>query len=155
MSQTYQLSQGKGKRDVAAPAGYRSKGGLRMRAVVLVAFGGAAGSVLRYGMALLAARLVGEAFPWGTLAINVIGSFVIGAFAALTGGEGRYPADADLRLLVMVGLCGGFTTFSSFSLQTLTLLRAGETLAASAYIAASVLACLLATAAGLAIFTRG
>jgi CrcB protein len=124
-----------------------------MQATLLVAVGGAAGSVLRYWLAFAAARLVGETFPWGTVAINVLGSFVIGAVAALTAGEGRFPADLDLRLLVMVGLCGGFTTFSSFSLQTLMLLRAGEPVAAMANVAFSVLLCLAATAIGANVFT--
>ncbi len=124
-----------------------------MRATILVAIGGAMGSVLRYWVAIAAARLVGEAFPWGTVLINIVGSFVIGAVAALTAGQGRFPADLDLRLLVMVGLCGGFTTFSSFSLQTLMLLREGATMAALANVAMSVALCLAATAIGASLFT--
>ena len=126
-----------------------------MQAILLVAFGGAAGSLARYWMTLVAAQLVGETFPWGTLAINVIGSFVIGVFAALTGGDGVFAGNMSLRLLVMVGICGGFTTFSSFSLQTFMLLREGAYLWAAFYVTASVLSCLAATAAGLAAFTRG
>ena len=125
-----------------------------MQAWLLVAFGGAAGSLARYWMTLIAAELVGEAFPWGTLAINVIGSFVIGAFAALTGGDGAFAGNMSLRLLVMVGICGGFTTFSSFSLQTFLLLREGAYLWAAAYVTGSMLICLAGTAAGIALFTR-
>lgn len=125
-----------------------------MRDVILVATGGAIGSLLRYWVGLLVSYVVGGAFPWGTLLINVAGSFVIGAFAVLVGSEGRYEGNDMLRLLVMVGLCGGFTTFSSFSLQTLMLLRAGDTMAAFANVVASVGICLLATMAGAAVFTR-
>ncbi len=125
-----------------------------MQALILVGMGGAAGSLLRYWLTLITAQLVGEAFPWGTLAINVLGSLVIGAFAALTGSNGDFSGNQSLRLLVMVGICGGFTTFSSFSLQTLTLLRAGQTLQAALYAAASVALCVIATAAGLALFSR-
>jgi CrcB protein len=125
-----------------------------MQAALLVAFGGAVGSLARYWVTLLAAWWVGEVFPWGTLAINVIGSFVIGLFAALTGGEGMFAGNMSLRLLMMVGICGGFTTFSSFSLQTMMMLRAGNWMWAVGYIVASVLLCLLATVLGLGVFTR-
>ncbi len=126
-----------------------------MRDTILVAAGGAVGSVGRYWVGVLMVRMMGgEAFPWSTLVINVVGSFVIGLFAALTGPDGRLAGDATIRALVMVGLCGGFTTFSSFSLQTLVLLRGGHNWEALANIAASVLACLLATMAGVALVTR-
>jgi CrcB protein len=126
-----------------------------MEPMILVAIGGAAGSLGRYWAGLAIARLLGESFPWGTLVINLVGSFVIGAAAALTASGGRYAGDSTLRLLVMTGLCGGFTTFSSFSLQTMALLRAGDMMAAGLNIMGSVGLCLLATAAGLALFTRG
>ena len=126
-----------------------------MREVVWVAAGGAVGSVLRYWVGLAVSYLVAGAFPWGTLLINVVGSFIIGAFAALVGSEGRYEGNDMLRLMVMVGLCGGFTTFSSFSLQTLMLLRAGDVWVAFANVVASVGICVLATTAGAAVFTRG
>ena len=108
-----------------------------------VALGGALGSMARFWMANAVADLTGPAFPWGTLAINVIGSFVIGLFYALTGPGGRFGVPSDARIFVMVGLCGGFTTFSSFSLQTLTLLQDGEMLRAGGYIVGSVVLCLL------------
>lgn len=127
-----------------------------MQASLLVAFGGAVGSLARYWASVLVVRLMGgESFPWATLGINVLGSFVIGAFAALTGTEGRLAGDANTRLLIMVGLCGGFTTFSSFSLQTLLLLRGGEMVSAGLNIVVSVVLCLLATAAGIALISRG
>lgn len=111
---------------------------------IWIAVGSALGGVLRYGCSGLAARLIGETFPWGTLIVNVTGSFVIGVFFTLTGPDGRLLAGTTARQFVMVGLCGGFTTFSSFSLQTLSLLRDGEILYAGANIAASVLLCMLA-----------
>ena len=109
---------------------------------LVVAIGSAVGGVARYGVGLLAARAWGSAFPWGTLLINITGSFVIVFFGALTLAEGRMPASSEMRAFVMVGFCGGFTTFSSFSLQTLELLQAGENAAAAAYIAGSVALCL-------------
>jgi CrcB protein len=101
------------------------------------------------------AEWLGEAFPWGTVAINLLGSFVIGAFAALTGAGGSFEGNMSVRLFVIVGICGGFTTFSSFSLQTMMLLRSGQAVAAFANVAVSVVVCLLATMAGAALFTRG
>jgi CrcB protein len=109
-----------------------------------IALGGALGSVARYGCSGLAARWFGETFPWGTLIINVLGSFVIGFFATLTGPDGRVLVAPDARQFVMVGVCGGYTTFSSFSLQTLNLVRDGDMLAASGNIVGSVALCLLA-----------
>ncbi|ALK07844.1 fluoride efflux transporter CrcB [Blastochloris viridis] len=118
--------------------------------LLLVAVGGALGSVARYGCSGLAARWVGESFPFGTLAVNVLGSFVIGLVAAFAIPEGRLFLSANTRLFLMFGLCGGFTTFSSFSLQTLNLVRDGEWLWAGANITASVVLCLAATWIGLA-----
>jgi CrcB protein len=91
-----------------------------------------------------AARLFGETFPWGTLFINVLGSFVIGFFVALTSPEGgRYIVDPNFRAMVTVGFCGGFTTFSAFSLQTMVLMQEGELLQAGGYILGSVVLCIL------------
>jgi CrcB protein len=108
-----------------------------------VALGGALGSMARFWMADAVAALTGPSFPWGTLGINVVGSFVIGLFFALTGPGGRFDVPSDARIFVMVGLCGGFTTFSSFSLQTLQLLQDGAALRAGAYVLGSVVLCLL------------
>jgi CrcB protein len=117
---------------------------------LLVAVGGALGSVARYGCSGLAARLVGESFPWGTIAVNVVGSFLIGLIAAFAIPEGRVLLPANVRLFLMFGICGGFTTFSSFSLQTLNLVRDGEWLWAGANVVLSLGLCLAATWAGLA-----
>lgn len=113
-----------------------------------IAAGGALGTLLRYWATLLAAAWLGERMPWGTILINITGSFLIGAIAALTETAGRWAVPADLRLFLMVGICGGFTTFSAFSLQTLTLFQAGEPVRAGANIAISVIACLAAVWAG-------
>lgn len=116
---------------------------------VLIGVGGALGSVARAWMTLAVARIAGAAFPWGTILINVLGSFVIGFFGTLTGGaDGRFAAGAEARAFVMIGLCGGFTTFSSFSLQTLELLRHGRAGPALANVGLSVAVCLAAVAAG-------
>lgn len=111
---------------------------------VWVALGGALGSVARYWCSGLAARWIGESFPWGTLGVNVLGSLIIGAMAALSAVDSRFLISSDARIFVMVGICGGYTTFSSFSLQTLNLLREGEWLAAAANVGASVVLCMLA-----------
>jgi CrcB protein len=110
----------------------------------LVGLGGALGSVARFWLSGLVASQIGETFPWGTLVINVTGSFVIGFFATLTGPDGRVFAGSTTRQFVMTGLCGGYTTFSSFSLQTLNLARDGEWLRAGGNITGSVALCLVA-----------
>jgi len=117
-------------------------------ATLVVGIGSAIGGVARYWMAVGVARLTGEAFPWGTLFINIIGSFFIAYFGTLTLPDGPQPASASLRLFVMVGLCGGYTTFSSFSFQTIELLRSGESVRALTYIVASVVLCLVGTVIG-------
>ena len=86
----------------------------------------------------------GETFPAGTLLVNISGSLVIGFFAGLTGPDGRFLVNPTIRQFFMMGICGGYTTFSSFSLQTLTLARDGEFLFAALNIASSVIFCLLA-----------
>ena len=105
-----------------------------------IAVGSALGGMARYWCSGVAARLIGETFPWGTILVNIAGSFIIGFFATLTGPDGRIFADTLTRQFVMVGFCGGYTTFSSFSLQTLALLQDGEWWLASANIAVSVIA---------------
>ena len=101
------------------------------------------GGLLRYGCGLLVAGRVDSGFPWATLFVNVSGSFLIGVIAALTDPEGRWATTPLLRELLMVGVLGGFTTFSAFSLQTFTLLREGRMALAIANIGASVLLCLV------------
>ena len=109
-----------------------------------IAAGGAIGTLLRYWINLFITARLGEVLPWGTIAINISGSFLIGVFAALTEPGGRLMVAPDLRLFVLVGICGGYTTFSSFSLQTLALFEAGEPGRAAANVVGSVLFCLLA-----------
>lgn len=116
----------------------------------LVGLGGALGSMARLGVGLFATRLWGEAFPWGTLGINVLGSFVITLFGVLSIGNGMLEVSPNARMFVTVGLCGGFTTFSSFSLQTLALAQQGEVGRAGLNVALSVGLCLLAAWAGFA-----
>lgn len=112
-----------------------------------VILGGALGSFARYAISL-AALPISRNLPWGTILINIAGSFIIGFFGTLTLAHGRYPVSENWRLFVMVGLCGGFTTFSSFSLQTLDLIRGGAVLRAGANIVASVVLCVAAVAFG-------
>lgn len=120
---------------------------------VWVAIGGALGSVFRYMLSGVVARLAGEGLPWGTLLVNVLGSFVIGWFAIATTSGGRVPATPEFRTFVMVGVCGGFTTFSSFSLQTLALFEDGEPLRASANVILSVALCLASVWLGAGVAT--
>jgi fluoride exporter len=107
-----------------------------------VALGGGLGTVARYFLSGIVAHAFGETFPWGTLIVNVTGSFVIGFFGTLTGPDGRLLVGGTTRQFVMVGICGGFTTFSSFSLQTLNLMTDGEWLQAGGNVAGSVALCL-------------
>lgn len=120
---------------------------------LMVMLGGALGSLARYGLSALASP-ISRNLPWGTILINVSGSFLIGLFGTLTLASGRFPVSENLRLLVMIGLCGGFTTFSSFSLQTLDLLRAGAMTRAALNIALSVVLCVAAVAIGHMIASR-
>jgi CrcB protein len=89
------------------------------------------------------ANTIGQTFPWGTIAVNVTGSFLIGFFATLTSPDGRFLVSGSTRQFVMIGLCGGYTTFSSFSLQTLNLMNEGEWLYAGGNVVASVVLCLI------------
>ncbi len=116
--------------------------------------GGAIGSVLRYWLGNTVALAVGSEFPWGTLLINIIGSFVISFFGLLTGAHGRLGVPDEARIFVTVGICGGFTTFSSFSLQTADLMAAGELVAAACYIVSSVALCVAGTFLGYWLATR-
>ena len=109
-----------------------------------VALGGALGSVARFWFSGVIARQFGETFPLGTLLVNVTGSFAIGFFATLTGPDGRWLAAPSFRIFFMVGICGGYTTFSSFSLQTLDLARHGEWFYAGLNAVLSLALCLVA-----------
>jgi CrcB protein len=113
-----------------------------------IALGGALGSMARFWLGAVVAELLGPQFPWGTIFINILGSFVIGFFTTVTGPGGRVAASFNARAFVMVGICGGFTTFSAFSLQTLDLARANQWAQAGGNVALSVVACLFAVWAG-------
>lgn len=115
-----------------------------------IGLGSALGGIARYWMSGAIARAIGETFPWGTLIVNVAGSFIIGFLAILTAPDGRIFVGSTTRLALMAGFCGGYTTFSSFSLQTLNLLSDGEYLYAGANIVLSVVVCLVAVWAGAA-----
>ncbi len=115
-----------------------------LQTYILVMLGSALGGAGRYWFSGYIAQHFGETFPWGTLLVNVSGSFVIGFVATLTGPDGRVFASADTRQFIMIGLCGGYTTFSSFSLQTLNLMRDDEWLRASGNVVLSVVLCMLA-----------
>jgi CrcB protein len=114
---------------------------------IIIMIGGALGTLARYVISVAALPISGR-LPWGAIIINITGSMVIGFFGTLTLGNGRYPASEAVRLFVMIGLCGGFTTFSSFSLQTLDLLRTGSVTRAAVNVGASVILCIAAVALG-------
>ncbi|MBB4215131.1 CrcB protein [Rhizobium sp. BK212] len=116
---------------------------------LLVAVGGAIGSLLRYYVGQWALRLMGPGFPWGTLTVNVVGCFVIGVFAELI--ARKFNASVELRLLLITGFLGGFTTFSAFSLDAISLFERGEAVAGGVYIVASVGLSMAAVIAGLAV----
>ena len=109
-----------------------------------VALGSMVGGVLRFLASSASLSLWGPGFPVGTLIVNVVGSFVIGFYATLTGPDGRVFASPQQRLLVMAGFCGGLTTFSTFSLETFMLMRSGKLLVAVANIGVSVVTWLAA-----------
>ena len=119
-------------------------------AYLWVALGGALGSMARYACSGLAVRWLGASFPWGTLFVNISGSFAIGLLAALVAADGRPLLSTDARAFVIVGVLGGFTTFSSFSLETLNLVRSGAVGAAGANAALSLALCLLGVSLGFA-----
>jgi CrcB protein len=117
-----------------------------MLAYLWVAIGGAIGSMARYGIGGLVSDKFSGSFPWGTLVVNVTGSFIIGVLGALTAPEGKMNPQSRVFAvqLLMTGVCGGYTTFSSFSLQTLNLLRDREWLYAGGNILLSVVLCMIA-----------
>lgn len=118
-----------------------------MQHYLAIALGGALGSVLRFAMNEAVSARFGRAFPWGTLSINVIGSFLIGLLVVLL--VERLEVSPAVRLGLMVGVLGGFTTFSSFSLEVVHLMQNGALLRAFLYVVASVVVCVLAAAAGI------
>jgi fluoride exporter len=121
--------------------------GGEMLVYLWVAIGSALGGVLRYAVTRLMVEQSAQ-FPWSTVFINVAGSFVIGFFGTLTLSGGRYGVSENTRMFVMVGICGGFTTFSSFSVQTFDLMRSGAWVRAVLNVVLSVVICLFAVALG-------
>ena len=117
-----------------------------MSAWLGVILGGAVGSALRYGVALAMGNKLGTEFPYGTLTVNVLGCLLIGCLAVLF--TGPWAAKEELRLAVLVGGLGGFTTFSSFGLETLGLVNAGRWSAALIYVTVSNMGGLLAVWVG-------
>ncbi len=109
---------------------------MNLQLIAAVALGGAIGSVARYLVGIGSGRLFGMAFPWGTLIINVTGSFLIGTFIALF--ATRWDLSQVARVFLTVGICGGYTTFSTFSLDAFYLMERGELLSSAAYMIASV-----------------
>jgi CrcB protein len=118
-----------------------------MNAYILVFLGGGLGAVSRHAMGLVVGRLAGFGFPWATLLVNILGSFAMGLLIAWL--ARRSAGDLDLRLLLATGFLGGFTTFSAFSLDAVTLYERGALTAAAGYVIASVAVSILALFAGL------
>lgn len=118
-----------------------------LKNILLVALGGAAGSVARYLLSKAIQDTAATAFPWGTMAVNVAGCLLIGLLYGLASGDGT-RLGADLKLMLTVGFCGGFTTFSTFANESLTLAKSGDALLSAAYIGSSVALGVLAVAAG-------
>ncbi len=118
-----------------------------MNALVLVFVGGGLGAVSRHLTGMAVMRASGPGFPWGTMVVNIIGSLVMGCLIAWL--ARRSSGDADLRLLLATGFLGGFTTFSAFSLDAVTLYERGALTAAAAYVIASVTVSILALFGGL------
>ena len=111
---------------------------------ILVGVGSAIGGIMRFWASGVIANRFGQSFPWGTLVVNVTGCFLIGLFATLTATEGRWLVGPSGRNFFMTGVCGGYTTFSSFSLQTLNLARDDEWLYAAGNAVLSLVLCLAA-----------
>jgi len=121
-----------------------------MRLLLWIALAGAAGTLLRYGIGTWLQPGSDGGFPWGTLAVNITGSFILGfAFRYLD----RLPGDVELRTIVGAGFCGGYTTFSAFGLETVRMMQDGKTARAAFYVGASVLLGLIAVIAGLTLAT--
>jgi CrcB protein len=112
-------------------------------AYLLIGIGSALGGMARYFAQSVFAAITGGTFPYGTMFVNVTGAIVIGFFATFTGPDSRFVVGVPTRQFVMVGLCGGYTTFSSFSLETLNLIRNGEIVPATLNAIGSVVLCLI------------
>ena len=118
-----------------------------MKIILAIAVGGAFGAVSRYLVTFQVMRVMGVAFPYGTLAVNVVGSFVIGLIIELL--ASKFTLSPELRALLVTGFLGGFTTFSTFSLDMANLVERGDAMTAVSYAVASVISCILAVFAGL------
>jgi fluoride exporter len=113
---------------------------------LVIGLGGALGSMLRFGVGSLIdmnVQKTGQIFPWGTIIVNITGCFVIGFIFTISAGEGRLMLSSLTRQFIMIGILGGYTTFSSFSLQTLTLAQGGQWWGAAANVLLSVVLCLV------------
>lgn len=124
-----------------------------MKIYAAILLGGALGSLARFGLVSWVDSRADSAFPWGTLLVNVTGSFVIGLIAGLVGPNSPLatPLSEEAVAFLLIGICGGFTTFSAFSLQNIVLLQNGQWALSAAYTVGSVLVCLVGTAAGMAL----
>ena len=120
-----------------------------LKQFLLVGLGGAAGSMLRFLVSVLTAKYYAAAFPLATFLINLLGCFLIGVFIGWFGHSGQL--NQHLRLLLVTGFCGGYTTFSTFSAENLNLLQSGHHLTAFGYMATSIVAGILAVWCGLSI----
>ena len=126
----------------------------RSESYIAVALGSIVGAVARFLVSVLSVSQFGDGFPWGTLFVNVTGSFAIGFYAGLTGPDGRLFVSPRQRQFVMVGICGGYTTFSSFSLETLRLVHSGHARTALIYLLVSVITWLVGVWLGHALAAR-
>ena len=106
---------------------------------ISVMLGSIVGAVARFLVSVVSVSQFGDGFPWGTLFVNVTGSFAIGFYAALTGPDGRLSVSPRQKLFVMVGICGGYTTFSAFSLETLRFVQSGKVQTALVYLLVSAI----------------
>jgi fluoride exporter len=120
-----------------------------MRSYLLVFLGAGIGGALRHGVNVGCARMCGAAFPWGTLTVNVVGSFIMGAIAGWLASKAGEAWSQPLRLFLTTGILGGFTTFSAFSLDAVLIWERGQSALAATYVAASVLLSIAGLVAGL------
>ena len=120
-----------------------------MTHLLLVGAGGAIGSMLRYLVGLWAVHRLGSGFPWGTFGVNITGSFLIGVLAEVI--MRKFGASPDMRVFLITGILGGYTTFSAFSLDAITLFERGDVMLSAVYVIASVALSILAVFSGLAL----
>lgn len=121
-----------------------------MTNILIVGLGGAIGSILRYIISKLLNENISSTFSWGTFAVNIIGCFIIGA---VTSYAQKHGLSGEMKLLLATGLCGGFTTFSTFSLENIQLIDSNQNLILGIYIIATLFCCLLTTYCGLKMFS--